>query len=156
MPRNENTLYPEGYVEPVPGDPGTADERGRNLDVARSLIDLLVPVGGPEMRIKHIIDAICGTVPTTEEKGMVKSEKAAGTWLVNGSSIGIRLTETPNNARLIEVRYRVQNREASLREGIHELVVGPAACRSLDRNEVRQLIIEEIASREASWTFQPE
>lgn len=152
MSLNDNTLYPEGYVEPAPAPLEDEDTRGRNFTTARSLIDLLVPIGGDPMRIKHIVDAICGTPLTQEERRTIRAEIAAGTYLVNGSSIALKLTATPNAARVNNVRDRVVNREANLAAGIHEVVVGPDQCRSIDREEIRQLVIEEIESRRATWT----
>ncbi len=151
MPLNDNVLYPEGYVEPAPAPLGDEDTRGRNFTTARSLIDLLVPVGGAPMRVKHIIDAICGTPLTKAEKDMRDAEIIVGTWL-NAGSIAIKLTATPAPARVNNVRDRVVNREASLAVGIHEVVVGPDQCRSIDREEIRQLVVEEIESRRATWT----
>lgn len=141
MPLKADVLYPINFEEVEPVETPKSEE-GRDFTVARRVIAAMVPTSGDPMTVDEIVMAVCGMPLTRDERQLTKAELLAASVIVEDRSKEVDLRQ---------VRERILARDTNAKAKIVSRVSGPAACRSLLEDEVRQLVREEIESRRPTW-----
>ena len=141
MPLKADVLYPVDFEEAEPVETPKSEE-GRDFAVARRVIAAMVPKTGDPMTVDEIVMAVCGMPLSYDERKITRDALLAASIIVE---------DNPKESGLRQVRERILARDANAKAKIVSRVSGPAACRSLLEEEVKQLVREEIESRRPTW-----